>query len=182
MTSITAISGSLRKGSYNTALIRAARQLTPAGVIIARAEIGDIPLYSADVQAQGFPDSVTKLAATIRAADGVLIATPEYNYSIPGVLKNTIDWLSRLENQPFAGKPIALMGASRGAQGTSRAQYHLRQVFVFLDGRVMNRPEAFVGTAHTQFDDSGDLTDEKTRQFLERYLVSVVSWIGQVQT
>jgi len=182
MTSITAISGSVRKGSYNTALIRAARQLAPEGVIIARAEIYDIPLYNADLQAEGFPDSVGKLAATIHAADGVLIATPEYNYSIPGVLKNTIDWLSRLENQPFAGKPIALMGASGGALGTARAQYHLRQVFVFLDGRVMNRPEVFVGTAHSKFDDSGNLTDESTRQFLERYLVSVVNWFGQVKT
>lgn len=177
MIDVTALSGSLRQGSYNTALVRAAKALAPSSMRITHADIGEVPIYNGDVQAQGFPASVTNLAEMIRSADGVLIATPEYNYSIPGVLKNAIDWLSRIDNQPFSGKPIALMGASMGGQGTSRAQYHLRQVFVFLDGRVMNRPEVFVGAAHTKFDDAGQLTDEDTRKFVTGYLEAVENWM-----
>ena len=178
MPNVLGISGSLRNGSYNTALLEAAKALAPSDLSFGRGRIDAIPLYNADLQSQGFPDSVLSLGAEIRAADGVLIATPEYNYSIPGVLKNAIDWLSRLESQPFAGKPIALMGASMGAQGTSRAQYHLRQVFVFLDGRVLNRPEVFVGAAHSKFDDSGLLTDPDTRKFLSGYLQTVSEWLS----
>ena len=177
MMNVTAISGSLRQGSFNTALVKAAQELAPSGMSITRADIGDIPIYNGDVQDQGFPVSVSSLAENIRSADGVLISTPEYNYSIPGVLKNAIDWLSRIDNQPFSGKPVALMGASMGGQGTSRAQYHLRQVFVFLDGRIMNRPEVFVGAAHTKFDDYGKLADEDTRKFVAGYLEAVLDWV-----
>lgn len=178
MTGILGFSGSLRGGSYNSALLRAAQKLAAPALDISIARIDDIPLYNGDVQAEGFPAGVVALAERIRSSDGVLIATPEYNYSVPGVLKNTIDWLSRLEDQPFAGKPIALMGASMGGQGTSRAQYHLRQVFVFLDGRIMNRPEVFVGAAHTKFDEGGELVDAATRDFLSTYLEAVSAWVS----
>lgn len=177
MPTVLGISGSLRLGSYNTALLRAAQELAPADMNIVTTGIEAVPLYNADTQTQGFPESVLSLAEAVRKSDGVLIATPEYNYSIPGVLKNTIDWLSRVDDQPFATKPIALMGASMGAQGTSRAQYHLRQVFVFLDGRVMNRPEVFVGAAHTKMDESGTLIDEDTRKFLASYLETFLAWL-----
>ena len=178
MVDVIGVSGSLRQGSYNTALLNAAQELAPAGMDIVTSQIDAVPVYNADVQTQGFPESVLALAEAIRSADGVLIATPEYNYSIPGGLKNAIDWLSRIDDQPFAQKPIALMGASMGAQGTSRAQYHLRQVFVFLDARVMNRPEVFVGAAHTKIDDSAALVDQDTRQFLAGYLEAFRAWIG----
>lgn len=176
---IVAISGSLRSASFNTALLNTCTELAPSGVKITLADISAIPLYNGDDQAAGFPPAVTALAEQIRAADGVLIATPEYNYSIPGVLKNALDWLSRVENQPFDGKPVGIMGAAMGALGTGRAQYHLRQVFVFLNGRLMNRPEAFVGTAHQKFDDNGQLTDKPTREFLERYLVAFEAWVKE---
>lgn len=177
---IIAISGSLRKASFNTALLKAAQELSPSSAEIQIEELADIPMYNADVQAEGFPESVLNLASQIRDADAVLVATPEYNYSMPGVLKNAIDWISRIDNQPFDGKPIAIMGASMGVLGTARSQYHLRQVFVFLNGMVMNRPEVFVGAAHTKFDADGNLTDAGTREFLAKYLAAVQGWVDQV--
>ena len=177
---IVAISGSLRKASFNTALLNAARELAPDGMDIHIEGLSEIPPYDADLQAQGFPASVQRLADQIRDADAVLIATPEYNYSIPGVLKNAIDWVSRVETQPFEGKAIAIMGASMGNLGTSRSQYHLRQVFVFLNGMIMNRPEVFVGTAHERFDTGGELSDQGTRDFLAEYLRAVQDWAEQV--
>ena len=180
-----AISGSLRKASFNTALLRAARDLAPEGTTIEIADIAAIPAYNADDHAQGIPTPVTELIDRIRGADAVLIATPEYNYSIPGVLKNAIDWVSRAENQPFKGKAVGLMGVSPGVLGTARAQYHLRQVFVFLDALVMNRPEVFVGGAHDKFDAGGNLVDEGTRQFLADYLARIRDWtemVGRMQT
>jgi chromate reductase len=173
---VIAISGSLRRASFNTALVKAAQELAPNGMEIDIADISEVPPYNGDVQAQGFPAQITQLSDQIRQADAVLIATPEYNYSIPGVLKNVIDWLSRIDNQPFDGKAIAIMGASMGNIGTARSQYHLRQVFVFLNGIVMNRPEVFVGGAHEKFDASGTLTDQGTRDFLSKYLVAVHEW------
>ena len=144
---IVAISGSLRRASFNTALLNAAQELAPDGMDIHIEVLSEIPLYDADLQAHDFPASVERLSDQIRDADAVLIATPEYNYSIPGVLKNAIDWVSRVENQPFNGKAVAIMGASMGNLGTSRSQYHLRQVFVYLNGLIMNRPEVFVGVS-----------------------------------
>ncbi|MEM6498190.1 MAG: NADPH-dependent FMN reductase [Pseudomonadota bacterium] len=173
---IIAISGSLRRASFNTALLKTCAELAPADMNISLADISAIPLYNGDDQTAGFPASVTALADQIRSADAVLIATPEYNYSIPGVLKNTIDWLSRVENQPFDNKPVGIMGAAMGALGTARSQYHLRQVFVFLNGRLMNRPEVFVGGAHQKFDENGKLTDQQTREFLGSYLTAFEAW------
>ena len=139
---VIAICGSLRKGSYNAALARTAPKLAPAGMSIAPAPpIGAFPLYNFDVQnSAGFPGPVNDLAAAIGAADGVLICTPEYNWSIPGVLKNAIDWISRLKDQPFAGKPVALQSAAGGLLGGSRAQYHLRQSLTSIDAHLFGRP------------------------------------------
>ena len=173
---ILGLSGSLRKGSYNTAALKTAQALAPEGVSIEIASIGGLPLYDADIQAQGFPADVLSLAEQIRAADAVLIVTPEYNYSTSGVLKNAIDWISRVPNQPFAGKPIALMSASMSLHGGVRAQYHLRQIFVFLDGLVLNKPEVFIAQAHTRFDDQGTLTDEPTRGFVRQLVESLAVW------
>lgn len=175
---VLAISGSLRKASYNTALLRNASAVAPDGMSIDIATLNDIPLYNGDVDGDDKPAAVLELAEAIRAADGVLIATPEYNYSISGVLKNAIDWVSRIDNQPLAAKPLGIMGASAGGLGTARAQYHLRQVFVYLDARVMNRPELFVGSAYAKFDSDGNLTDEDTRKFLTAYLLSFNTWLS----
>lgn len=134
MIRVFGISGSLRKGSYNTALLRAAKELAPEGMQIEIYEgLGAIPPYNEDVREQGWPEPVRELRERIAAADALLVVTPEYNYSIPGVLKNAIDWASRPPNPPMAGKPAAIMGASGGNFGTARAQLHLRQIFTFLD-------------------------------------------------
>ncbi|HZR37476.1 MAG TPA: NADPH-dependent FMN reductase [Nevskia sp.] len=170
---ILGISGSLRKGSYNSATLHAARELAPPDLQIEIGDISQIPLYNADVQAQGIPQAVQQLGAQIRAADGVLLVTPEYNYSVSGVMKNAIDWISRLKDQPFAGKPVAICGASMGALGTARAQYHLRQTGVYLDMRILNKPEVMIGQAHERFDADGKLVHEATRKHLEAFMVAL---------
>src|SRR6201997_3072668 len=138
---VLGICGSLRAGSHNKAALQNAIEMKPPGMTIETADIGSIPLYNEDVRARGFPPPVEKLRAQIAAADALLFVTPEYNYSMSGVLKNAIDWASRPPEQPFAGEPGAMMGAAAGMAGSARAQYHLRQCFVFLNGLVMNRPE-----------------------------------------
>jgi chromate reductase, NAD(P)H dehydrogenase (quinone) len=174
---VLGIAGSLRRGSYNKGALRAALELAPEGVSIETFdELAAIPPYDEDVKQKGFPPSVEALRARIKAADALLIVTPEYNYSIPGVLKNAIDWASRPPEQPFDGKPIALMGASPGMLGTARAQYHLRQCFVFLNGLVLNRPEVMIANAAQRFDEQGRLTDEKTREFIRALLVALRAW------
>jgi len=174
---ILGIAGSLRRGSFNAATLRVAQELAPIGMTIDSFDIAPIPLYNEDVRQQGFPPPVEDLRARIKAADGLLIVTPEYNYSIPGVLKNVIDWASRPPEQPFDGKPIGLMGASVGTHGTSRAQYHLRQCFVFLNGFVMNRPEVMIPQAQNKFDASGNLTDQATRDFVTAHLAALKAWV-----
>lgn len=154
-----AFCGSLRKGSFNRMALHAFIERAPAGTTVETIEIGDWPLYDADVQAQGFPEKVQAAQKAMLAADGVVFASPEYNYSVSGVLKNAIDWLSRMTPQPFAGKPMVVFGASGGPLGTARAQYHLRQIMVFLDGRMVNKPEVMIGAAQTKFVD-GKFTDE----------------------
>jgi chromate reductase, NAD(P)H dehydrogenase (quinone) len=178
---ILGICGSLRKGSFNLMALKAAQALAPVGMTIERFDIAPIPLYNEDVKAQGFPPVVAELRAKINAADGLLLVTPEYNYSIPGVLKNTIDWASRPPEHPFDGKPIALMGASGGALGTARAQYHLRQVFIFLNAHILNRPEVFIGAAQTKFSADGQLTDQATRDLISAMLVQFGAWISKVR-
>ena len=178
---ILGIVGSLRQGSFNRAALRTAQELAPAGMTIDVFDIAPVPLYNEDVRQQGFPPAVEELRTKIKQADGLLIVTPEYNYSVPGVLKNAIDWASRPPEQPFDGKPIGIMGASGGALGTGRAQYHLRQCFVFLNGLVMNRPEVMISAAQNRFDASGKLTDQPTRDFIGAHLAAFKAWVLKVK-
>jgi chromate reductase len=178
---IVGMSGSLRKGSYNSAALRAAQALAPEGATIEIAEIGDLPLYNDDVRAAGYPPAVERLRRQLTEADAVLFVTPEYNYSVSGVLKNAIDWASRPPNQPFEGKPIAIMGASGGLFGTARAQYHLRQMLVFLNAFPVNKPEVMIGQAQNKFDEAGNLTDEPTKEFIRKLLASLVAWTERLQ-
>jgi chromate reductase len=178
---ILGISGSLRKKSFNSASLRAAQQLAPAGVTIDSFDLAPIPIYNEDVREQGFPDSVQQLRSRIAAADALLIVTPEYNYSVPGPLKNAIDWASRPPDQPFDGKPIAIMGASPSTIGTARCQYHLRQLFVFLNGMVLNRPEVMIASAPAKFDEQGNLNDEASREHIRKLLTALVGWTRHLQ-
>jgi chromate reductase, NAD(P)H dehydrogenase (quinone) len=180
---VLALGGSLRRGSFNGILVDTLPSLAPDGMTITKAPpIGGMPLYNFDLQQeQGFPADVTALAEAIRAADGVIIVTPEYNYSVPGVLKNAIDWVSRVPNQPFANKPIALQSAAIGILGGARAQYHLRQVMVFLDALVFNKPEVFVTMAKSKFDEeTRALTDEPTRDVIKQQLAAFSGFIAKV--
>lgn len=176
---VVTLVGSLRKGSYNRMVAQSLAELAPAGLSVELlASVGDIPHYDADVQAEGFPGAVVAMGDAIRAADGVIIVTPEYNYSVPGVLKNAIDWLSRLDKQPFAGKPVAIQSASMGVFGGARAQYHLRQILVFLDAIVLNRPEVMVGAAQTKVnEDTATLGDAGTRDFIAGQLKAFEAFI-----
>jgi chromate reductase, NAD(P)H dehydrogenase (quinone) len=178
---VLGISGSLRKGSYNTAALRTVAQLLPDGMVLETGEIRDLPLYDEDVKAAGFPSAVDRLAAQVKAADALLFVTPEYNFSIPGVLKNAIDWVSRVPGQPFAGKPVAMMGASAGMLGSARAQYHLRQVCVFLNMFPINKPEVFIGQAQTKFDGEGRLTDPTARDLIAQLLVALRDWTRRLR-
>ena len=179
--SILGIAGSLRKGSYNRAALRAAQQLAPESARIEIFELNGIPPFNQDEEGDP-PAKVTALKAAIRAADAVLIVTPEYNYSVPGVLKNAIDWASRpYGDSAWEGKPVALMGASGGAHGSARAQYHLRQTFVFLNMYPVNRPEVMIGSAHEKFDDKGNLTHEPSRKHIRQLLENLVAWTHRLQ-
>ena len=170
--------GSLRKGSFNAAIARALPALAPEGVTIEPLpSVAEFPLYDHDLQHQGFPPVVTQAADMIRKADGVIVVTPEYNHSIPGVLKNAIDWISRLPNQPFAGKPIALETSSPSLFGGLRAQLHLRHMFVYLDGRVLNKPEVIIPQVNTKIDaGTGELTDPATRGFIADQLTAFAAF------
>src|SRR5712664_2228457 len=148
--SVLGICGSLRNASYNMATLRTAIALKPAGMAVTVADISQIPPYNEDVRAEGFPPTVETLRRQIAAADALLFACPEYNYSMSGVLKNAIDWASRPPDQPFAGKPCAIIGAAAGMGGSARAQYHLRQSCVFLNMHLVNKPEVMITAAHTK--------------------------------
>jgi chromate reductase len=180
---VVTISGSLRKGSYNSALQRALPALAPAGMTLTPApSFARFPLYDADLQAEaGFPAEVTAFGDAIRSADGVIIVTPEYNYSVPGGLKNALDWVSRLQHQPFKDKPVAIQSATGGPLGGARMQYHLRAIMVFLNAHTFNTPEIFVGMAHTKFDDSLELTDAATRKFVAQQLEDFAKFIARVR-
>ena len=178
---VVGLSGSLRQGSYNSAALRAAQALAPDGMTIDTAAIGDLPLYNEDLRASGYPPEVARLRAQIASADAVLFVTPEYNYSISGVLKNAIDWASRPPDQPFEGKPVAMMGASGGLFGTARAQNHLRQMLVFLNAHPINKPQVMIGQAAGKFDEAGNLTDEPTRQHIRSLLESLAAWTQRLR-
>ncbi|HUG21904.1 NADPH-dependent FMN reductase [Piscinibacter sp.] len=163
---VLALCGSLRARSYNRSALNAAAEQMPAGTTLQLGSLLGIPIYNADDQSQGWPPAVPALAEAVRACDAVLIASPEYNFSIPGGLKNALDWLSRLPDPPFKGKPVALMGAATGPLGTARMQYDLRRVLQFLEADVLQKPEIFIGHAATKFDDAGRLVDDTTRRFI----------------
>ena len=168
---VVAFAGSLRRGSYNRALLLAATELAPLTLHILIQELDRIPLYNGDIEAAGAPDSVVQLREVIRKADGLLIATPEYNYGVPGVLKNAIDWLSRPpRDSALNGKVAAVMGASQGTTGTARGQLQLRQAFVFTNTYALLQPEVLVGLAHEKFCADGRLVHQATRDVLATFL------------
>jgi chromate reductase, NAD(P)H dehydrogenase (quinone) len=181
LVNVLGIAGSLRKGSYNALALKAARELQPEGLAIETADISAIPPYNEDVRQAGNPPSVETFRAQIAACSAILFVTPEYNYSISGVLKNAIDWGSRPPNQPFEGKPVAIMGASTSLLGTARAQYHLRQVCVFLDMHPINRPEVMISQAAAKFDANGALTDPVARDLIGKLLVALRDWTRRLQ-
>jgi chromate reductase len=174
--SVLGICGSLRKDSYNMATLRVAIALKPPGMTVEVADISQIPPYNEDVRQQGFPPSVETLRRQIAAADALLFACPEYNYSMSGVLKNAIDWASRPPDQPFAGKPCAIIGAAAGMAGSARAQYDLRRSCVFLDMHPLNKPEVLIGQAQTKFDADGNLNDEAARGFIRDLMANLAAW------
>lgn len=177
---VLGISGSLRKESFNTAVLRTAIELAPEGMVVETAEIREIPLYDEDVRARGVPPAVQAFRERIAAADALLFVTPEYNFSIPGPLKNAIDWASRPPAQPFAGKPVAIMGASGGMSGTMRAQYDLRKVAVFLDMHPLNKPEVFIRSAGEKIS-GGRLIDEPTRKVVAEQLAALATWTRRLR-
>jgi chromate reductase len=179
--SIFGFAGSLRKGSYNKALLRAAAELLPEEARLEIFDLEGIPPFNQDLEKQ-MPEIVKGFKAKIKAADAILIATPEHNFSIPGVLKNAIDWASRpYGDNSFDGKPVAIMSASTGMLGGARAQYHLRQTFVFLDMHPINKPEVIVTFARDKIDEQGRLTDETTRKIIKQLLESLVAWTKRLK-
>jgi chromate reductase, NAD(P)H dehydrogenase (quinone) len=177
---VVGIAGSLRRASYNRALLCAAQQLAPPSLRIDIEELDDIPLFNADLDAVSPPEGVTRLRQAVQTADGLLLVTPEYNHGVPGVMKNAIDWLSQpLRQSVLDGKPTALMGASTGLAGTARGQAQLRQAFVLTNTPAMLRPEVLVGRAQDRFDATGRLTDEGTRVFVGSFLEQFAIWIRQ---
>src|ERR1700730_508668 len=177
---VVSICGSLRKGSYNRMVMNLLPGYAPEGMKITEApSFAEFPIYNADIQnSTGFPAPVQKLADAIRAADGVIFVSPEYNFSIPGGLKNAIDWVSRMPNQPFAGKPVAIQSATGGTLGGGRMQYDLRRCMIFLDAVTLNKPEIFIGTASQRIDEkTGQIKDEQTVEFIKQQLAAFAKFI-----
>jgi chromate reductase len=179
---VLGIAGSLRAGSLNTAALRAAAELLPEGMTLEIYDLSAIPMYNADVDANGTPDAVQDIKNRIAAADALLIATPEYNYSIPGVLKNALDWASRPAGRsPLNSKPLAIMGVAAGRFGTVRAQMNLRQVAYAMNMLLLNRPEVMIAQAADKFDAQGRLIDETSRQQIAELLAALAEWTGRLQ-
>lgn len=179
---VVGLAGSLRRASYNRALLCAAQQLTPPSLVIEIELLDDLPMFNADLDGTDTPEAVVRLRRAVREADGLLLVTPEYNHGVPGVMKNAIDWLSQpLAQSALDGKPTAIMGASTGMAGTARGQSQLRQSFVLTNTPAMLRPEVLVGRAQDKFDPSGRLIDEPTRRFLRGFLEQFAGWIEQQQ-
>jgi chromate reductase len=174
---ILGVAGSLRRGSYNRALLRAAAELAPDGMRIEIFDLAEVPLYNGDVEAEGDPEAVARFKRAIAAADGVLMATPEYNHGVPGVMKNAVDWASRPPGSaPLGGKPVGIIGASPGMTGSARGQSQLRQAFEFTASYCMPQPELLVARAHEKFDREGNLADAETGRYLVRYLTAFAAW------
>jgi chromate reductase len=178
---ILRIAGSLRRDSYNRAALREAQKLVPDDARLEIFELDGIPGFNQDEE-KNPPAKVVELKSGVRGADAILFVTPEYNYSIPGVLKNAIDWASRpYGDSAWNGKPVAVMGASIGTLGTARAQYHLRQAFIFLNMHPINQPEVMIGNAGERFDKEGNLTDEKTKDLIRQLLQNLADWTRKLQ-
>ncbi len=179
---ILGISGSLRQGSYHTQLLKVAQALAPEGVEVEIVGIGDLPLFNQDFEKDP-PESVKTFKQKIKESDAVLFVTPEYNYSVPGVLKNAIDWASRpYGDSAWSGKPAGIMSGSVGLQGGAKAQYHLRQSFVFLDMHPLNKPEVMVPMIQDKFDAQGNLTDEETKKRVAEYIAALAAWARKLAT
>lgn len=176
---VLAFAGSLREESYNKALLQNLKKIAADNLRIELFDIAGIPLYNADVEAEGDPTAVSEFKEAIRAADALIIATPEYNHGVAGVTKNAVDWASRpAKNSPLNEKPVGIMGATPGLTGTARGQSQLRQAFEFTNSYCMPQPEVLVFRAHEKFDNQGNLTDDKTREFLGKYLDAFHKWIS----
>lgn len=178
---VCGIAGSLRSGSFNKALLRAAQELAPAGMEIRVFDrLAELPLFDADLEGRGDPRPVAALKQAIREADALLVVTPEYNYSIPGVLKNAVDWASRAGGgkSVLAGKPAAIMGASPGMFGTVRAQLALRQTLQGTGTYLLPKPDVYVARCQEKFDAAGALTDEPTRKVVRQLLEALAGWVG----
>lgn len=179
---VLGFAGSLRSGSYNRALLRAAQELVPEGMTIEITGIGDLPFYNRDVEEEGDPEPVQRFKAAIREADAVLIATPEYQHGLPGVLKNALDWASRPPgDSPLQGKVVGMMGASTSMVGTARAHLQLRQTLTYNQSRMVARPEVLVANAPEKFDEEGRLTDEKTREFIQKHLKALAEKVRRAR-
>ena len=165
-----AISGSLRNKSYNTMVLKAAQKLAPANTAIEHISIADVPMYNFDLHEKFHPEPIEKLCTSIKTADALIIVTPEYNYSIPGALKNVIDFLSKHEAKPFDKKAVGIISASPSLLGGVRAQYHLRQILVAVNAMTMNVPEVVITEVNKKFDETGNLTDEKTKEFIKKFV------------
>ncbi len=179
---VLGLCGSLRAKSTNRWGLQAAGELMPAGMELSIASLADIPMYNGDVEAQGMPESVLRLRDQILTADGVLIASPEYNFSVSGALKNAIDWLSRTNPQPFKDKPVALMSVTGGPVGGARNQYDLRKILVCVEAIVLPRPEVFIGLNAGKFDAEGRLTDEPSRNAIGAQMKAFQAWMQRVGT
>ena len=178
---VLGICGSLRKASYNMAALRACSELMPKGMTLQITSLAEIPMYNQDVFDAGMPPAVKRFREEIAAADGLLIASPEYNFSVSAPLKNAIDWASRAPNQAVQDKPVAIFSATQGPLGGPRNQYDLRRMLVQLWAYPLPRPEVFIGSANTKFDAQGKLTDETTGKFLSELLAGFQTWILRMQ-
>ena len=178
---IVGLCGSLRAGSINRMALKLAAESLPHGASMEIVDWRDVPLFDADDMAAGMPPAVTTLVERLRRADGVVIATPEYNFSVPGAFKNAIDWISRATDQPLSMKPVAILSASPGPVGGARVQYDLRRVLLFLNAMPLMKPEIFIGGAPGKFDADGHCTDETTRKFVGQQMTAFTAWIGSVK-
>ncbi len=183
MFKFVAVSGSLRKGSFNSAILRTAQKLAPEGVTIEIAEIGDLPLYNEDLRpgGTGFPAPVQAFREKLATADAVLFAIPEYNFTISSPMKNAIDWASRPPNLPLAGKVYAMLSVSGGLLGGSRGQMHMRQIMVSCDGMTVNKPQVFIGGAKDKFDADLNFTDKAGQDLIRELLANTVALARQLQ-
>lgn len=180
---LVGMSGSLRRGSFNTMLLNVATRLLPADTSIEIASIAGLPIYNADLDipaTSARPASVQQFRDTLAKADGILFVSPEYNYSIPGGLKNAIDWASRGEDSPLLKKPVAVMGATQGMWGTARLQIAFQPVFLFLDMKPVFKPEILIAQAKTKFNEKGELTDEMSIGLIKQKLVALKDLILQL--